>query len=98
MDVFWRRIERSAPTYVFEIQVGGDIYHALGKLKHAYDLWNSNIFLVSTNEYIRKANKLLDGTFHEIKDKIKKINISKINKLYEQESRWVEIEMEIGLL
>lgn len=98
LDVVWRRIERSAPTYVFEIQVGGDIYHALGKLKHAYDLWNSNIFLVSTNEDIRKANKLLDGTFHEIKDKIKKITISKINKLYEQKSRWVEIEREIGLL
>lgn len=67
-------------------------------MKHAFDLWNSNIFLVSTNEDIRKANKLLDGTFHEIKYKIKKITISKINKLYEQKSRWVEIEREIGLL
>jgi len=43
LDVVWRRVEKSVPTYVFEIQVGGDIYHALAKLKHAYDLWNSRI-------------------------------------------------------
>ena len=45
LDVVWRRVEKSVPTYVFEVQIGGDIYHALGKLKHAFDLWNSNIFL-----------------------------------------------------
>ena len=45
LDVTWRRVERDSPTYVFEVQIGGDIYHALAKLKHAYDLWNSNIFL-----------------------------------------------------
>ena len=47
LDVVWRRVEKSVPTYVFEIQVGGDIYHALAKLKHAYDLWDSRIFLVA---------------------------------------------------
>ena len=46
LDVVWRRLPESVPTYVFEVQVGGDIYHALGKLKHAYDLWNSRIFLL----------------------------------------------------
>lgn len=29
IDVVWRRVEKGSPTYVFEIQVGGDIYHAL---------------------------------------------------------------------
>ena len=46
LDVVWRRVVRSVPTYVFEVQVGGDVCHALGKLKHAYDLWNSRIYLV----------------------------------------------------
>ena len=40
LDVVWRRLPESVPTYVFEVQVGGDLYHALGKLKHAYDIWN----------------------------------------------------------
>jgi len=98
LDVVWRRIEKSVPTYVFEIQVGGDIYHALGKLKHAFDLWNSKIFFVAKNEDFAKAELLLSGTFHEIKDKIKKIPISKIYELYQQKRRWIDLENEMGLL
>jgi hypothetical protein len=98
LDVVWRRVEKSVPTYVFEIQIGGDIYHALGKLKHAFDLWNSNIFLVAQEEDMKDAQSLLNGTFHEIKDKLKKITIQKIHELYQQKSRWVALEKEIGLL
>jgi hypothetical protein len=54
LDVVWRRVVGSVPTYVFEIQIGGDVYHALGKLKHAWDLWNSNIFLITDKESIPK--------------------------------------------
>src|SRR4030042_553951 len=70
LDVVWRRVINSVPTYVFEIQVGGDIYHALGKIKHAYDLWNSHIFFVASEKDYSKANSLLSGTFHEITDGI----------------------------
>lgn len=28
LDVVWRRVERSVPTFAFEVQIGGDIYHA----------------------------------------------------------------------
>jgi hypothetical protein len=34
LDVVWRRVERSVPTFVFEVQIGGDIYHAMAKLKY----------------------------------------------------------------
>lgn len=98
LDVVWRRVEKSVPTYVFEIQVGGDIYHALGKLKHAYDLWNSNISLIAEKEDLEKAKSLLSGTFHEIENKIKKITIEKIHELYEQKRKWIDIEKEVGLL
>jgi len=30
LDVVWRRVEKGSPTYVFEVQVGGDLYHAIG--------------------------------------------------------------------
>jgi len=98
LDVVWRRVEKSVPTYVFEIQVGGDIYHALGKLKHAYDLWNSNIFLIAGEEDMENVKSLLNGTFHEIREKIKKITIDKIHELYEQKRKWIDIEEEVGLL
>ena len=63
LDVVWRRVEKSVPTYAFEIQVGGDLYHALAKLKHAYDIWNSNIFLVTEDGYLPKISELLSGDF-----------------------------------
>ena len=98
LDVVWRRIEKSVPTYVFEIQFGGDIYHALGRLKHAFDLWNSNIFLIAQENDLKNSESLLSGTFHEIKDRIKKITPQKINELYQQKRRWIDIEKEVGLL
>jgi hypothetical protein len=98
LDVVWRRVERSVPTYVFEVQIGGDIYHALGKLKHAFDLWNSNIFLIVSKNDLGKVESLLSGTFHEVKEKVKIITPQKVSELYKQKRRWVDIEKEIGLL
>lgn len=98
LDVVWRRVEKSVPTYVFEIQIGGDVYHALGKLKHAFDLWNSNIFLVAPEDELERAEHLLNGTFHEIKDKIKKISTRKTSDLYQQKRKWIDMEKEVGLL
>jgi len=99
LDVVWRRIERGSPTYVFEIQVGGDIYHAISKLKHAFDLWNSNIFLViNSDEDINKAYQLLNGTFHEIKEKVKIISSKDIEELFERKKSWIELEKKLGIL
>jgi hypothetical protein len=99
LDVVWRRIEKGSPTYVFEIQVGGDIYHAISKLKHAFDLWNSNIFLVIYSPEDRtKAHQLLSGTFHEIKDKVKIISSKDIEELFERKKSWIELEKKLGIL
>jgi len=98
LDVVWRRVERSSPTYAFEIQVGGDLYHALGKLKHAFDLWNSNIFLVVSNEEMNKVIPLLAGTFHEIQDKVKILSPEVVGELYLQKKTWVDTEKKVGLL
>ena len=86
------------PTYVFEIQVGGDIYHALAKLKHAYDLWNSRIFLVAAPPDRNKAESLLSGTFHEIHGRIAFIEIEKMQELYTQKKGLSELEQDVGIL
>jgi len=98
LDVVWRRVERSVPTYVFEVQIRGDIYHAIGKMKHAFDLWNSNIFLILNQSDIETAKSLLSGTFHEINNKLKIIFPHKIYELYEKKQAWMNIEQELGLL
>jgi hypothetical protein len=98
LDVVWRRVEKSVPTYVFEVQVGGDIYHALAKLKHAYDLWNSRIFLIAGPADRNKAESLLTGTFHEIRGRIAFIEIEKIQELYTKKKAYRELEEDVGIL
>lgn len=97
IDVVWRRVANSVPTYVFEVQVGGDIYHALGKLKHAFDLWNSHIFLVATQKDYDKAESLLSGTFHEIGKHIKFIELEKVEELYKRKKSYFDLEKKLGI-
>jgi hypothetical protein len=97
LDVAWRRVERGSPTYVFEVQVGGDLHHAIGKLKHAHDLWNSNIFLITSKNDIVKAQELLSGTFHEIEEKIRIIEIEKINELFKLKKAYKDFEAQLGI-
>ena len=97
LDVVWRRVEKSVPTYAFEIQIGGDIYHALAKLKHAYDLWNSNIYIVIDEKHRSKIEELLAGTFHEITNIIKIINLNQVSELYALQIDDVKLRKKLGL-
>ena len=98
LDVVWRRLPESVPTYVFEVQVGGDLYHALGKLKHAHDIWNSRIFLVSSSDSRVSVNQLLSGTFHEIQPFIIFIETEKILSLHHSKQNIYQLEKELGLI
>lgn len=98
LDVVWRRVERSVPTYVFEVQVEGDIYHAMSKLKHAFDLWNSHIFLVASNRERGKYQELLSGTFHEISDRIQFVEINLVKELLGKKRDYKNMEEALGIL
>lgn len=98
LDVVWRRLPESVPTYVFEVQIGGDLYHALGKLKHAHDIWNSRLFLVASANDLGRVNQLLSGTFHEIKSLLRFIEIEKVQSLYKSKQNIYQIEKELGLI
>ncbi|HYA94484.1 MAG TPA: hypothetical protein VEK32_23600 [Thermodesulfobacteriota bacterium] len=98
LDVVWRRVQRSVPTYAFEVQVGGDIYHAIAKLKHAHDLWNSHIFLVANISEKAKYEELIAGTFHEVADHLQFIDMQLINELLEKKRTYREMERMIGII
>jgi predicted RNA-binding protein len=98
LDVVWRRVVGSVPTYVFEIQIGGDVYHALGKLKHAWDLWNSNIFLITDKESIPKIQDLLKGTFHEIDPQLVIMNLEDVQELFSTKKKLRDLERKFGIL
>lgn len=98
LDVTWRRVERGVPTYVFEIQIGGNINDALTKLKHAFDLWNSKLYLIARGEEKDKVNNLLEGTFHEIRNHLKFITPEEVKELYEHKRNLHKLEDRIGIL
>jgi len=98
LDMVWRRVERSVPTYVFEVCVEGNFHLSLAKLKHAYDLWNSHIFLITSAEKIAEIEILLSGTFHEISDKIKILKIEDIQRLYSLKKQYKDFEKKLGIL
>jgi len=98
LDVVWRRVERSVPTFVFEVQIGGDIYHAMAKLKHAFDLWNSHIFLVASMGEKSRYQELLSGTFHEVADRMRFIDVTLVKELFEKKKDYKEMELALGII
>jgi predicted RNA-binding protein len=98
LDVVWRRIKAGNPSHAFEVQVGGNFYEALTKLKHAWDKWNSKPFLVTTEKYELEAKQLLEGSFHEIQHVTRIVNWKKIRDLHEAEKKahFLRIDIDIG--
>lgn len=97
LDVVWRRAERAVPLFAFEVQVGGDIYHALVKLKQAFQLWNSRVYLVAPHDEYRKYEGLVSGAFPEIRDRMRFIPIPKIEELYRSKLHFKELERQLGI-
>lgn len=98
LDDVWRRMVRSVPTFSFEVQVGGDVFHALGKLKHARELWNSRVFIVGdTGEFLSRTEELLEGTFHEIRTELRIIDVNELSRLHELKREVREKEQRLYL-
>jgi len=97
LDVVWKRIRAGNPSHVFEVQVGGNFFEALTKLKHAWDKWNSKPYLVTTERYMAGAKQLLEGSFHEIEHVARIVNWRRVKELYELEIKIMDIRTEIGV-
>jgi predicted RNA-binding protein len=98
IDTVWKTVAQAAPNWVFEVQIGGDLYEALTKLKHAYDIWNSrHLYLVTVEDYVDQAEWLLSGAFHQIHHDTRVVHWRKFAELYELLSRVSALEKELGL-
>lgn len=69
----------------------------LGKLKHAFDIWNSKIFLVIDRPSADKVAELVRGTFHEIGNELKVIELERLEQLQRALGTVHELERELGL-
>jgi len=96
-DVVWFKPPRVGPKYVFEIHLRGNLEAALLRLKHAYDLWESQIFLVSTEDKLKEAQTKFLGELHELTDKIVLVTIKDIEEFYHFKGRFEWLERKFGL-
>lgn len=97
LDVVWRRTSKSVPSVAFKVQFGGNIFEALTKLKHAFDIWNSIPVLITTESQIDGAKQWLEGSFHELKDIFIIIEWTEITKYYTLEQKIKNLEIELGI-
>lgn len=97
LDVTWRTEVQKMPSRVWEVHISGNFYEALAKLKHAWDYWRAEPFLVTTEKYEDQARNLLGGTFHEIKPHIRIINWQHILKLYKLLRDTTDMEKELRI-
>ena len=97
-DAIWQRRPRRNPTHVFEVQIKGNLYQALSKLKHAWDIWGSKVFLIAERDDLDKAKELIEGSFHELKDRIMLIEVDILKKFYNFKKRYAKVEYELETL
>jgi hypothetical protein len=58
LDAVWKMTRSSYPAVAFEVQIGGNYYEALSKLKHSWDKFNSRPVLVTTERFEGKVDDL----------------------------------------
>lgn len=97
LDVAWKRLPKSDPYIVFEVQIGGNLNDALTKLKHARDIWNSRPVLVTTEDQLPRAKEIVSGAFHEIKDELRILDWSRLMEAYKAKSHCKELESSLGI-
>jgi len=97
IDVVWKRIEGGNPYAVFEVQIGGNFYEALAKLKHAWDKWNSRPFLVTTEQFKAKALAWIKGSFHEVEKEMTIVDCEKVKELYNAVKKAKDIKTDLGI-
>jgi len=100
LDVVWRPkgVSGAIPKYIFEVEDKGGYYRALAKLKHCFDLWGfPKLFIIVKKGDKPKIDQFLDGTFHEIKDNLRILDMEKINDMYDAEKKSFEAKKDTGL-
>jgi hypothetical protein len=97
LDVTWKLPVREKPDHAWEVHIGGNFFEALAKLKHAWDLWNADPYLVTTERSADEAKKLLGGTFHEIKSQLQIVQWQDIVRLYKLLTEVTEVEKKLRL-
>jgi hypothetical protein len=82
------------------VQIIYELGDTLLRLKHAYDRWRSQLFLVSTEDQLNEAKtKYLVGALHELAETgaLTLLKIDEIKEFYNFKSQYEWLERRFGL-
>ncbi|MEM5867596.1 MAG: hypothetical protein QXG39_06720 [Candidatus Aenigmatarchaeota archaeon] len=99
-DVVWHKPPREGPKCVFEVHIKGNLGDALLRLKHAHDRWESQLFLISTEDQLNEAKtKYLVGALHELAETgaLTLLKIDDLKEFHNFKSRYEWLEKRLGL-
>lgn len=86
LDITWRTHPLHSPLKVWEIEVSGKVESALARLKHAFDIWHPELYLVvsdvKTKERAESLVRPKIGAFAEIEKFLTTVGIDEIVNLY----------------
>jgi hypothetical protein len=97
LDVAWKRTQTSVPSHIFEVQVKGDLYRAVTKLKHAIEQWNCIAVIVTTDEFLKDAKQVFSSPMHKMNERSKVIDWKAAQELYELALAFKNKKEEIGI-
>ncbi len=97
LDVVWKRTIRSVPTFAFSIKTGKDIEPSIRPLKHAFDLWNSRPFLITSESSVPETGIIIEGPYHEFSENLKILTVPQVNDLYASKKKYFDLEERYGL-
>ena len=97
LDVVWKELPGGSPSEVFEVQIGGNLFGALVKLRYARALWpGAKLFLVVREEDIEGA-KGEARRLPEIASALQIISCEDVVKLHKLWKQVRELETRCGL-
>jgi hypothetical protein len=97
LDVIWKRTIRSVPTFAFSVNLQDEFDKSLKPLKHAFDLWNSRPFLVTSENRLKEIDDLTSGFYHEFSQNLKVLTTGQVQELYDSKRQYFELEERYGL-
>jgi hypothetical protein len=87
LDITWRDHPTHSPLKVWEVEKSGNVVLALARLKHAFDIWHPELYLVVSDAKTKeKAESIvrpqIKGAFAEIEKFLTVIGTDEITNLY----------------
>jgi hypothetical protein len=102
-DVTWREYETHlSPVKVFEVELSGNVDHALSSLSHAYDTWRpEQLYLIVEDERDGERAKMLveprvRGAFARIAGRLRVVGWADLYTVYEGLKRKEELVKELA--